>query len=110
MEYIKMQYVMINAEVHHAMTLMGTVLSSNRVDKPTLFLDNLDTDDYTVLVTISGEGAADFANMDQTIMGSNWETDGDDLAYAIIDDHPALIKILEKEGYSLNTDEYCPVD
>jgi len=35
MEYIKMQYVMINAEVHHAMTLMGTVLSSNRVDKPT---------------------------------------------------------------------------
>ena len=80
------------------------------MDNLVLSLDNLDKEDGTVLVVISGEGAADFANMDQTIMGSNWETDGDDLAYAIIDDHPALIKILEKEGYSLNTDEYCPVD
>jgi hypothetical protein len=80
------------------------------MDKPTLFLDNLDREDNTVLVLISGEGARDFAYRDQNIKGCSWAIDGDDFAYAIIEDSPTLIQDLEAEGYELNTDEYCPLD
>jgi hypothetical protein len=76
-------------------------------------LDNLGSDDDTVMVTCSGPGALRWAKEeDQSIAGSMWEgADGADGAYAIISDHPDLLEQLEKDGYDdIDTDEYCPPD
>lgn len=72
-------------------------------------LDNLtdDGDGPMVLVTCSD---AREAKLDQCIMGSRWESDGPDFAYAIICDRPGLIERLESEGYEVWADEYCPMD
>jgi len=57
----------------------------------------------------SGPGAIKWAKEDQTIAGERWESaDGDDFAYAMPADHPGLVAELEKEGYTLNLDEYSP--
>ena len=71
-------------------------------------LDNLDHDDVMVSVYCDDKEAAKF---DQSIMGSMWEAPSDmDIAYAIIDDEPDLVKKLEAEGYDVDDDEYCPDD
>jgi hypothetical protein len=76
----------------------------------TIYLDNLDHDDGMVTVHAQGPGAAAWAKNDQSIMGSNWETDGPDFAYAIISDEVGLVEALESEGYEVNDDDYSPMD
>lgn len=72
-------------------------------------LDNLEDRDGCVMATVSGPGALQWAKEDQTIAGERWESaDGDDFAYALPTDHPGLVAELEKEGYTLNLDEYSP--
>jgi hypothetical protein len=75
----------------------------------TVYLDNLEDRDGCVMATVSGPGALKWAKEDQTIAGERWESaDGDDFAYAMPADHPGLVAELEKEGYTLNLDEYSP--
>jgi len=75
----------------------------------TVHLDNLEGRDGCVMATVSGPGALKWAKDDQTIAGERWESaDGDDFAYAMPVDHPGLVADLEKEGYTLNLDNYTP--
>lgn len=46
------------------------------------------------------------AKNDQSIMGSNWEFDGDDFAYASVSDRITLLQDLQKYGYIVKEDEY----
>jgi len=71
-------------------------------------LDNMDRLDGSVLVT-SHDAAG--AREDQSIMGSMWECDGDDFAYAIISDRLDLAKALKEAGYNVDNDfEYFPFE
>jgi len=75
----------------------------------TVKLDNLDDRDGCVMATVSGAGALKWAKNDQSIAGSRWEaSDGDDFAYAMPCDHAGLVAELEKEGYTLDLDDYTP--
>ena len=67
-------------------------------------LDNLDRGDGSVLAWASAQDAQE----DQTIAGARWEypSDLEGDAYAIITDFKGLVKTLEQDGYTLDTDEY----
>lgn len=65
-------------------------------------LDNLDHDDGFVLVLADWKDA----ETDQSIEGCRWERDGD-FVYTLITDSIDLVERLEKEGYEVNTDDYC---
>jgi len=69
-------------------------------------LDNLDREDFTVLVTCQD---VDAAKRDQTIRGARWEAADEWLAYAIIGDEDALPAALTAEGYDVDLTEYCPL-
>jgi len=74
-------------------------------DAPEIKLDNMDRDDGSVLVTCSDQSVKE---EHQSIAGSNWEAPGDmDIAYAMISDEPGLVAKLEKEGYNVDSSEYC---
>lgn len=77
-------------------------------DAPKIKLDNMDSDDGTVLVTCED---SDIKEERQSIQGSNWEAPSDmSGAYAMISDAQDLVSILEKEGYDVDSSEYCPPD
>jgi len=76
---------------------------------PVIYLDNMDHEDGMVTVHIADPRAGEFAENDQSIQGSNWESDGPDFAYAIIMDSPTLVEDLKKDGYNVNDDEYYPM-
>lgn len=71
-----------------------------------------DLDDYphgdVVLAEVSGPGAHAWADSDQSIGGSSWETPSDmpDMAYAMPCNHAGLVAELRKEGYRLDLSEY----
>jgi hypothetical protein len=72
---------------------------------PKIKLDNMDRDDGSVLVTCED---SDVAEEHHSIAGSNWEAPSDMTgAYAIISDSPDLVAELEKEGYDVDSSEYC---
>jgi len=71
-------------------------------------LDNLEDRDGCVMATCDDQAAA---RWDQTISGAQWEIPSDmDIAYAMPLDHAGLVAELEKDGYELDTSEYCPPD
>lgn len=59
-----------------------------------------------VMVTINDPFADLWADHDQTIDGSTWESDGSDFAYTILCDRPNLVAELREEGYKLDLSEY----
>lgn len=77
-------------------------------DAPEVKLDNLDRDDGSVLVTCDDSSVKEEHH---SISGSNWEAPGDmSGAYAVICNEPDLVAKLEKEGYQVDTAEYCEPD
>lgn len=72
-------------------------------------LDNLNYADDEKLVTavVTGAGAKSWAAQNP-IAGKQWEADGDDFVFAVIDDHPKLVEDLERDGYELYLDQYFP--
>jgi hypothetical protein len=76
----------------------------------TVVLEDSDSDEYAVIATVSGPGAAAFARDEQSIGGSRWETDGPDFAYAVLSNHADLVDELQREGYYLDVDMYTPPD
>jgi hypothetical protein len=71
-------------------------------------LDNMDRDDGSVLVTCDDRAVKE---EHQSIAGSHWEAPRDmSGAYAIICDEPGLVAKLEKEGYNVDSSEYCEPD
>jgi hypothetical protein len=69
-------------------------------------LDNMDRDDWTVLITCENQKDA---KDDQSVAGAAWEAPGDmDIAYTIAGDHPTLLTELEAEGYDVDSSEYSP--
>lgn len=69
-------------------------------------------DDYphndVVMAEVSGRGADKWADNDQYIAGSSWETPRDmpNFAYAMPVNHDGLVAELRKEGYKLDLSEY----
>lgn len=61
-----------------------------------------------VTVHVEGPGAAAAAKNDQSIMGSSWETDGDDFAYTSITNEDDLPAKLEAEGYKVDDSMWGP--
>jgi hypothetical protein len=82
----------------------------NRVVK----VENSDSDESMVLLTVKGHGSRIFAKeKHQSILGSRWESDDKDFAYAIVSDSPTLIQDLQEElgdGVKIDDSEYCPPD
>jgi hypothetical protein len=77
-------------------------------DAPKIKLDNMDRDDDSVLVTCEDSSVKEEHH---SINGSNWEAPSDmSGAYAIISDEPGLVAKLEKEGYDVDSSEYCEPD
>jgi len=77
-------------------------------DAPKIKLDNMDREDGTVLITCDD---SDIKEERKSIQGSNWEAPSDmSGAYAMIVDIPDLVATLEKEGYDVDSSEYCPPD
>lgn len=70
-------------------------------------LENSDGDENGVLITTHD---AEAARDDQSIEGSHWEFDGDDFAYAIIDNRDNLDEDLEEQGYEVDAGEWSPPD
>ena len=67
-------------------------------------LDNVDRNDWLVLITTTEPKAA---LEDQSIQGTRWEAPRDTgIAYAVVCDHPGLVKELTAEGYELDLDGY----
>lgn len=75
-------------------------------------LSNIDGDDVCVLAEVRGWGAHAWAEWDQTIGGSSWETARDlpGYAYAMPVNHAGLAEELGAEGYDLDLSEYSPPD
>jgi len=73
-------------------------------------LDNQGCEKGDVMVEARGLGAREWAAWDGTIRGCPWkpDADGEECAYAIIDDHPKLADALEAAGYNLNLADYVP--
>lgn len=65
---------------------------------------------HSVLVTVSAPFAELWADSDQYIDGSTWETCGSDEIYTILSARPGLAAELEAEGYKLDHSEYCEDD
>jgi hypothetical protein len=90
------------------------VLAKEDIYRPnpvhTVVLEDSDSDEYAVIATVSGPGAAAFARDEQSIGGSRWETDGPDFAYAVLSNHADLVDELQREGYYLDVDMYTPPD
>lgn len=77
-------------------------------DAPEIKLDNMDRDDGSVLVTCEDSSVKE---EHQSIAGSSWEAPSDmNGAYAVITDEPGLVAKLEKEGYNVDSSEYCEPD
>jgi hypothetical protein len=77
-------------------------------DAPKIKLDNMDRDDSSVLVTCDDSSVKEEHH---SINGSNWEAPSDMAgAYAIISDESGLVAKLEKEGYDVDSSEYCEPD
>lgn len=74
----------------------------------TVHLRNTDDDPTAVMCEVMGPYAADWADDDQTIDGSSWETSSDTpgFAYTIIMDRPGLVDDLRNGGYALDLSEY----
>lgn len=72
-------------------------------------LDNLNYADDEKLATavVTGAGAKTWA-AHNPIAGKQWEADGDDFVFAVIDDHPKLVDELRRDGYELYLDQYFP--
>ena len=83
-------------------------MNPNNLTSLTVHLDNLDRVDGTVLVFVDDDRAKDFGELDQTILGSRWESCDNEFIYTVLDDYPKLVEDLAKEGYSLNLDNYSP--
>ena len=79
---------------------------------PTIFLDNTgDQEEGFVTIHANEPGAGIWAeDYDGSIMGSNWEADGPDFAYAIIMDEPGLVEKLQAEGYNVDDSQYYEMD
>lgn len=79
---------------------------------PTIFLDNTGgQEEGFVTIHANEPGAGVWAkDVDGSIMGSNWEADGPDFAYAIIVDEPGLVEKLEAEGYNVDDSQYYEMD
>jgi hypothetical protein len=73
-------------------------------------LDNMEDREGMVMVTMTGEGAGEKAELDQSIDGSSWEILEETFAYTYIMDRPGLVEELEAQGYDVNTDEYWEPD
>ena len=60
------------------------------------------------MVEVHDTFAHEWADSDQTIDGSSWETARDmpGFAYTIICNRPGLVAELEAEGYRLNLSQY----
>lgn len=67
-------------------------------------------DGITVLATVEGRAAHEWARTDQTIAGSRWETPRDmpGVAYAMPANEPGLVDELRREGYRLDVSAYEP--
>ncbi len=77
-------------------------------EAPEIKLDNMDRDDGSVLVTCDDSSVKEEHH---SISGSNWEAPGDmTIAYAVITDEPDLVAKLEREGYQVDSSEYCEPD
>lgn len=75
---------------------------------PKIKLDNMDREDGSVLVTCEDR---EVKEEHHSIAGSNWEAPSDmSGAYAVISDAQDLVATLEKEGYDVDSSEYCPPD
>jgi hypothetical protein len=73
-------------------------------------LENLDDREGSVMAEVRGDGALAWALSDQAIGGARWEgVDRDpDYALAFPADWSGLVEQLQKEGYELDLDDYCP--
>lgn len=77
----------------------------------TVVMENTDDDDDMVMLSVSGEGAPQWARNDQSIHGTNWEVSGHNFAYAIVANEPDLSRILrEEEGYTVDDGLWSPPD
>jgi hypothetical protein len=76
--------------------------------KHVVHMSNTDGDEDEVLLVVEGPGAAAWAKSDQTVLGSRWETDGKDYAYAIVSNEDKLPAQLKKNGYTVNDREWSP--
>lgn len=72
--------------------------------------DHCDSTDihHNVSVTVHDPYAARWADGDQSIDGSSWEsTDNGDMVYTVLTDRPGLADELSAEGYRLDLTEYA---
>lgn len=78
----------------------------------TVYLYNMNDDPTQVMCQVKQTYAADWADDDQTIDGSSWETPPDmpGFAYTIIMDRQGLAEELESQGYVLDQSEYSECD
>lgn len=75
--------------------------------QPTIKVENSEEEEYAIL-TISDEFASVFAKEDQTVLGSQWETDGSGFAYALVVDYVGLIEDLRREYLNVDDSEFTP--
>ena len=72
-------------------------------------LDNLNyaDDEHLATAVATGSGAKAWAAQNP-IAGKQWEADGDDFVFAVLDDSPELVGELRRDGYELYLDQYFP--
>lgn len=76
--------------------------SYKRPKLPILYvnLDESETEGITLSFYVRGEGAGTWAMNQQSILGTNWESDGFDFAYAMVGWAPAnWRRRIRREGY-----------
>ncbi len=79
-------------------------------DRFRLTITPCERDDDGVLLVAQGVGARAWAkDLRQSVLGTRWEADGSDFAYAIVGNRADLVKALAEEGYTRVDDaEWAP--